>query len=412
LFYSAISRADGLLLLTRPTLAEDGEIWQPSPYWLESLRLFGLEDEQVPLYRRGNSRPMSEAASEHEVVFQAVRRGSLPQAYASIEPRLEPLRQARPLIEARLQAEPAGEYEGDLSLLTSILADQLGQGHSWSPSRLESFGTCPHYYLSSTLLGLQELEEPELGPDARQLGSLLHEILELGYQAASDPADPELVTAAVRELAAERFERAPQEFGFRPSPLWHIEAEQLTESLVESISGLAELGAGWQPFGYEAKFGIGGQPALEVETTEGTIQVRGVIDRLDRKGGQLRVIDYKTGGSHLSRSDLLQGRRLQLPLYALAAERALEAGEVTSGLYWNIRGGKAGSLKLESFNATWQGDQVEGVRGAYQVLHDHLSAFLAAIRTGQFQPKPPQGGCPDYCPASAWCWRYTPGFRR
>ncbi|MBV5347563.1 hypothetical protein JZU46_05030, partial [bacterium] len=41
LFYQAVTRGRQKLLLTRPYLAEDGQAWEPSPFWTEINRLVG-----------------------------------------------------------------------------------------------------------------------------------------------------------------------------------------------------------------------------------------------------------------------------------------------------------------------------------------------------------------------------------
>ncbi|MFP3853712.1 MAG: PD-(D/E)XK nuclease family protein, partial [Anaerolineales bacterium] len=412
LFYEGITRADGSLLFTRPTLSEDGETWEPSPFWQESLRVFGMSDDDVPLLQSGADRPMSQAASPQEVAFLAVRRGSLPAAYEILAPRLEPLRQARTLIEARLAEVPSGVFEGGLQGAADELSDRYDEAHIWSPSRLESYGTCPHFFLTAQLFGLEQLEEPALGPDVRQLGSLLHRILELAYEQAPDPTDPDQVLDSLRPLAKKAFDAAPSEFGFRPSPLWQVESEQLTADLEDTVLALAELEQGWEPMAFEAIFGLADTPPLVMETEAGSVRIRGVIDRVDRKGDQVRVIDYKTGSSHLDPADLVRGRRLQLPLYALAAERALKLGRVSDGFYWVIRSAKPGGLRLGRFSTSWNETSIEGPEGSYQVLRAHLSNYLNSIRAGEYPPVPPQGGCPIYCPAADWCWRYSPGYQR
>src|SRR3972149_3155782 len=74
-------------------------------------------------------------------------------------------------------------------------------------------------------------------------------------------------------------------------------------------------------------------PPLELELDGRVVRVRGIVDRLDRRpDGGLRVIDYKTGRSRLNVAELNQGRRIQLPLYALAAQEALGLGPVAGGL--------------------------------------------------------------------------------
>jgi hypothetical protein len=35
---------------------------------------------------------------------------------------------------------------------------------------------------------------------------------------------------------------------------------------------------------------------------------------------------------------------------------------------------------------------------------------VRGARDGFFAPQPPSDGCPSYCPATAFCWHYRPGF--
>jgi ATP-dependent helicase/DNAse subunit B len=257
-------------------------------------------------------------------------------------------------------------------------------------------------------LGLEPVGAPELGLDASQMGSMLHKILEQVYQTAANPADVDSLLAALPQVAGQVFASAPQKFGFRPSPLWEIEQAQFLAALELTLGALAEEGADWVPFAYEQTFGIRGTPVLSVELGSGeTLRLHGVIDRIDRNArGELRVVDYKTGSSHLAQGDLKDGRRLQLPLYALAARDALGLGDVADGIYWKILAAEAGSLKLAKFRT----DEAQGVDGAVQVAREHLLRIVIGIRAGDFPPVPPKGGCPSYCPAAQWCWRYEPGW--
>jgi hypothetical protein len=99
---------------------------------------------------------------------------------------------------------------------------------------------------------------------------------------------------------------------------------------------------------------------------------------------------------------LKEGHRLQLPIYALAASDALGLGEVSSGFYWHIQKAEASSLKLEKFEG--------GVNGAFETAVAHVVKHVANIRAGHFEPKPPEDGCPSYCPAVGFCWRYKRGY--
>ena len=178
---------------------------------------------------------------------------------------------------------------------------------------------------------------------------------------------------------------------------------QHLEKLRKSLQALeAERGA-WQPIGFEKKFGIQGAPPLELRLNGRIILLHGVIDRVDHHpNGQTRVIDYKTGGSHLGELELKKGLRLQLPIYALAAQDALRLGEVVDGFYWKINDARPGGLKLSKFKA----EEDEGIKAAYHVAKEYISSYVSKIQEGSFRPEPPSDGCPDYCPASQWCWRY------
>ena len=132
-----------------------------------------------------------------------------------------------------------------------------------------------------------------------------------------------------------------------------------------------------------------------------------MIDRLDRnEKNEIRVVDYKTGSSHLDAKDLKNGARLQLPLYALAARDTLKLGNVTEGFYWKILAAGAGGLKLSGFKT----EKGQGVDEAINIMEEHLTRILRGIRAAEFPPIPPKGGCPTYCPAAQWCWRYEPGW--
>lgn len=372
-FYQAITRGRQKLLLTRPYLAEDGQAWEASPFWAEVTRLNG---DQPPVRVRGEVGEVepAEAASKVEWVESA-------RAFdIHIQNGIEALR-------ARMSPKAEGIYEGRVF----DLSERFGAGHGWSASRLESYGTCPFEFFVAHALELQPREEAEAGFDARVLGSMLHKILEMVYSGAE-----------LREAAEKVFAGAPEEYGFRPTALWAQQQAELTRILEKTIAALNAASQGFTPRVMEARFGMG-QPSLMLKTSIGEIRLHGYIDRLDAApDGTLRVIDYKSGSAAITAKDLKEGRRLQLPIYALAAQKALGLGEVSSGFYWHIGAAEASSLKLETFEG--------GVNGAFETAVAHVTKHVANIRAGHFEPKPPEGGCPSYCPAVNFCWRYKRGF--
>ena len=408
LFYQVVTRADQFLLLTRPYLAEDGEHWQASPFWRAAGSLL-LDDPQR--VRSEEPRSLAEAGSQEELLFWGVRRGALPPEYRELLPRWKRLRAARDVLAKRQAREAAGDHEGDLSSITERIRRTYGLDHVWSSSRLESYGTCPFFFLSASALKLDPRDPPEPGYDAAQLGLVLHAVLEEVYPAVEDPTDTEAVQHALPEVAEAVFAGAPVKYGFRPTALWALEQQELLEILKLTITALGQASEGWQPYAYEQVFGLQGKPELRIDIEGDDVFVRGVIDRVDRNAeGEVRILDYKTGGSHLSKNDLISGRRLQLAIYAMGARDALGLGEPVEGIYWTIRGAKAGALKLGSFKAFTDEGVFEGPEGAMELARRHVGRFVKGVRAGDFAPAAPEGGCPPYCPVVGWCWRYREGW--
>ena len=276
---------------------------------------------------------------------------------------------------------------------------------------METYAACGFRFLLGDALELEALETPKAGYDAAQLGSMLHEILENVYQRAGDPTNVDAVLQVLPQVAQEVFNAAPTKYGFRPLLIWDKQQAELIERLEESIRNLAEEETGFRPVHFEKWFG---SPPLEVETSAGTVLLRGIIDRVDvDEQGNLRVIDYKTGMSKLDARSLGEGLRLQLVLYALGAEKALRLGRVADGFYWGILKGEASSLRLSRFKFTDpEGKEYSGMRDAIDLAAKHIGADVEGVRAGRFTPIPPRDDCPDYCVGRTICWRYKPSERR
>ncbi len=383
IFYEAITRARQHLLVSRPYLADDGQVWEPSTYWRQVWRLMG---QPKPLVARPEARLEREAvASYAEWVEQGYDPGAIARGAA--------------VLQARQAATATGPFEGELPELAALLALRYPSSQSWSASRLEAYGTCGFYFYVAHGLDLEPRVEPEAGYDARVLGSMYHAILQRLYTLAGDPGDAQALRGQLPGIAQSVFATAPTIYGFRPTALWAQQQTELLRILQDTVAALAEISEGWTPRYFEQRFGFGAAP-LVVGTPNGPVRLHGIIDRIDvNAAGQLRLIDYKASGAAIAAADLQDGHRLQLPLYALGARDALQLGEVAEGFYWHIGQARASSLKLSKFEG--------GVAGALEAANGHLAAHVAGILAGDFQPRPPENGCPNYCPAIGLCWRYA-----
>lgn len=400
LFYEAVTRADRHLLLTRSYLAPDGEFWQPSPYWEAVRALVATEPIRV---RAGDPLALTESGSNVEALEAGLVSGLAPDHESMVE-WAAVARRARGILQARLVADSLGPFDGDLSDAAQPLSDRFGPTHVWSASRLEAYGACGFQFFVGSGLGLQPRDPVRAGMDAAQLGTLVHKILEDIYQAA-DPNDVDALVAALPAVAEPIFAAAPRQLGFRPTSLWTRLQTEVLEWIARTLREIAALGDGYRPIAFERRFST-----LVLDTPRGPVRLRGVIDRVDRNAaGELRVIDYKTGGSHLDPRALERGIRLQLPLYAAAAEHALNLGTPVDGLYWSVRSAKPGRLTLADFSYTDErGRTHAGPAAAIELAAAHIGQTVAGVRAGVFPARAPDGGCPDYCPAAAFCWHFQP----
>ncbi len=406
LFYQAITRTDQFLLITRPYLSDSGEEWEASPFWKDAQKRF--DQNAVKRVRPDDVLPLDEAASSQELLFWGVRHRSLPERFLELTPRWERMQYGRQILRSRRARQPVGGHEGFSPSLCVEIEKQYAPDRIWSASELEAYRNCPHQFYIREALDLEPRVLPELGWNAAQMGSMLHKLLETAYSNATNPGEVASVLDSLSITANPVFEAAPMEYGFRPSPLWEYEKSEFLATLQQTIEAIGSASEGWTPVRYEQKFGMAGNPPLVMDLGKETIRLRGVIDRVDRnETGEIRVVDYKGGSSHLDPKDLESGARLQLPIYALAAQDALQLGRVIEGFYWMIQSAKPGALKLSRFET----DSGQGIGEAVRVVIEHLKAILMGIRAAEFPPKPPKGECSPYCPAVQWCWRYQPGWR-
>ncbi|MCL6431714.1 MAG: PD-(D/E)XK nuclease family protein, partial [Anaerolineae bacterium] len=306
LFYEAVTRARGELLLSRPYLGDSGQPRAPSPFWEETLRLFagsdGLAREHlVQRLRSADPLPVELAASWPELVMAASHRwpqGEPEALPGDLRLQLCRVRRGAAMLAARLQGRQGSPFDGECSPLAPLLAARYGPNYAWSASRLEAYQRCPFAFYLGACLGLGPRRAPQAGFDAAQLGGMYHRILEETCRRAGSGSLGEALEC-LRSVASEVLDRAPRSYGFRPGPLWEQEKARIQEDLANTLRALAEVSAGWQPLALEMSFGLPSDPwpplRIAVEG-RGEILLLGIVDRVDADDmGRLRVIDYKSG---------------------------------------------------------------------------------------------------------------------
>ncbi|HWC33760.1 MAG TPA: PD-(D/E)XK nuclease family protein [Mycobacteriales bacterium] len=187
---------------------------------------------------------------------------------------------------------PLADEQGELDV---VVPPRL---FSATPSKLDSWLDCPRRYRFSYV----DRPAPPKGPPwaHNSLGAAVHTALAAWWLL---PVADRTVSAA-RRLVHEKWVT----LGFRDDQQaddWRERAADMVERYVAGLDPADE------PLGVERTVGMK-TPRLALS---------GRIDRLDRRGDELVVVDYKTG-RHLLSTDDARGS-LALAIYAAAAERTL-----------------------------------------------------------------------------------------
>jgi len=411
-FYESVTRANSALLITRPRIAGNGTPWQPSPYWEEILRCVNIE----PLINTSRTLPGLHAASSKSEYFEIISTG---QEYSSAWRQAEKnqpgtcsqINQALIILAGRTyDSDMSGSiYDGSLGKLRHVFSERFSAEHIWSASRLETYQVCPYYFFTANVLGLERIESPSEGLDARQLGNIYHYILKDLYQNAGDRPRLEKLQNALPGIARQVFDQAPRREGFRVTSWWLYTQKEILTNLKRCLVVLETMDPSFVFFQAEQKFGIPGFPEspLQVSTRGGNVfLLRGFIDRVDKnETGRIRIIDYKTSASYgFTHQAVREGKKLQIPLYALAAQSALGLGNIQEGFYFHVRTAETSGFKMSLFRINGK----KGPAAAMENAVDISWKAIQSVRQGSFRPKAPDNGCPDYCPAADYCWHYRP----
>lgn len=174
-----------------------------------------------------------------------------------------------------------------------------------SPSALSYYITCPLKFYYSKVLGLREHKVPGSPPDAGITGSVFHDIMQNVYEGKTGKTlkedDLKSSLNSIKETVDHIFK---QKIGSASGKNFLIR-EFLNRSVVKVLETdldtvkkgnlrIEELETG--KYSMQVSINANGQ-AIKVN-------LGGVIDRIDRVDGQLRIIDYKTGKEDIKISSL------------------------------------------------------------------------------------------------------------
>ena len=431
LFYELISLPRQSLTLSRPTF-QVGRTWLESHLWRAVTAVF----PHLPIQSRsvGTVIQPAEAANGTELMLAvadqlgqqdateaetALRARNWLRAQASFAEQWRRLESNRAVELGRLSNAPFDRHSGILSqpALLQEAALRLGENRVFSASRLKDYGLCGFRYFAKRLLRLEEIEEPEAGADALQIGLLNHTILEETYkriaalelEISADNLEPAL--AIFNEVSATILATAPAAFNFRATATW----EEEKQVLINRLAALIKL-----DFSPKSPLNRFGKPRsihqLELNFKDvmiplphgaSRLRVTGFIDRIDQADGKLLVVDYKTGSTTIDRREMEIGRDFQMIIYVEALANQLEgkdgSAQVSGGMFWHLR-----NLKTSGVLSTDDEDDIAALDSAKA----HVARNLQMGRAGQFPVEPTKlesGKCSRYCEFSHFCRMHVTG---
>ncbi|PQV65139.1 PD-(D/E)XK nuclease superfamily protein [Abditibacterium utsteinense] len=246
--------------------------------------------------------------------------------------------QLQTLFEMRAQRSEAalGIYDGVLGPRGRELMearDARGGGARLSGSDLEFYARCPIRYFFERVLGLRHETRGDGDIDARESGTLVHEIARhflLRWKTPLQGEDFEAALEVLCDVTTKECEKLPLRPILREAE-WHrlLGADGRSGPLAKWLQ--LETGAGSGAWGREMRpithsnvqldgVSTGLEHRFEIEI--GGHKLKGFIDRLDASANleQIAVIDYKTGdlSSLPSWKNGDSGLHFQLAVYALA----------------------------------------------------------------------------------------------
>ena len=395
LFQHVLETAKVSLTLSWSLQSAGGKPASPSPFLKEVVNLFpaGAVEETAP--RSDTFVPEPAEVSCRRDLQNALFHHT-PALCASPVLGCAALNRAAHIERDRLGDSAFGEFDGILANPRNVawLADRYGTGHCFSVSRLETYLGCPFRFFEEYILQVDEVREPSEEMDPMQRGLLLHDLLrrfheQFAGRSMSDLEEPEAERYAARAIE-EAFAALAARSSNIPMGAIQLECQRMAAILRRYVRIERDREKEhWHPVVFEASFGGAPPaensmentpgPAFAFHSGAGPVLFSGRIDRIDEAGASIRVIDYKSAVPPAPK-DILEGRSIQLGIYALAAESEILPGRPCSEALFLQPGTKR---KTEALGRDSRKGSPEERR---RILEDAVARAVTGIRQGCFPP--------------------------
>lgn len=227
------------------------------------------------------------------------------------------------------------------SEMAERLFARLNGEFSFSPTRIESFNHCPFKHFVS--YGLRPREDREFRGASREIGDIYHECImkvskklenEGLWGNISDEEIDSLVRSTLTEIAGDYRDGLFSSDGREQYRLERV--ERVCSRVAGNLAEQMRLGKVEKSY-FEEEFKRGKLfSPIELEIDGKKIFIEGKIDRVDVfEGGDIRIIDYKTGSDKVNIEQMRCGYKMQLMVYMQGAKS--EDRKPAGVFYYNIK---------------------------------------------------------------------------
>jgi ATP-dependent helicase/nuclease subunit B len=309
---------------------------------------------------------------------------------------------------------PRSDVVGDIAPTAEgarlLVSETGGAERSLAVTGLERFARCAFMGFAHVVLSARETELKDELPDAREEGTLVHEVLAAAFVATRElwPQRPRPAEAILLRGVAEADQVLDKWQGH--APLRAIVRLRVRDA-VRAVLTVAIADETWDFSLAEQSFGARTENAwnaleLVVPDDGARLSLRGSIDRVDRAhdGRAMRVVDYKRSKSTVrDAANSLGETALQVPLYACVTSR--ELGLPSTGVYVPTQ---ARDVAIESKPSTKAAQRMdELVARASGVVHAEIErralTIAMTVRAGALAPLPAHESECRYCAVSGGC---------
>lgn len=209
------------------------------------------------------------------------------------------------------------DFLSDFCPSADLFNPDLSYSGKFSATAIENFFKCPYYAFAQNQLNLKEAETG----DAKvfEIGNILHAVMEKlikNYKSLNDDTN---IVALAESIVDEELKNPLYARYLNKPEYTHIFRIIKNEAIKECAEVYNDIkNSEFVPIGAEIEFNESspyGLKPIYIDTPNGTVIIRGKIDRADRCGEYFRIIDYKSGQASDNDQDFYTGTKIQLYLY-------------------------------------------------------------------------------------------------